>query len=269
MIRRSPRCIWMFLPLLATCHGGHEGGRSGSQTAMVEDPRGLLDAYIAKESGIEPAKADADLRKQLAVNLAKLQAAAVKGESVKGVQARSELARLEVLAHAGADAAGVYAAPADTELKQAYARYLQTLPASEYHAAHILVATEARAMEVIEELGRGADFADLATSESADDSKARGGDLGWIRPGHLPAGIFAALESLEPGDYSKRPINTAYGWHVIRLLESKPAEAAPFDRVKAQIAASLQQERYRRFLDQSLADLNVERGRAGQQGHAP
>ena len=269
MICRSPRCVWIFLALLAACHGDHAGGRSGSQAAMVADSRGLLDAYIAREAGIEPTKADADLRKQLAVKLAKLQAAAAKGESVQGVQARSELARLEVLAHAGADAAGVYAAPAEAELKQAYVRYLQTLPASEYHAAHILVATEARAMEVIEELGRGADFADLATSESADDSKARGGDLGWIRPGHLPAEIFAALESLDPGDYSKRPVNTAYGWHVIRLLERKPAVAAPFEHVKSQIAASLQQERYQRFLDQSLADLNVELGRVAQQGQAP
>jgi peptidyl-prolyl cis-trans isomerase C len=269
MMCRSHHCAMMFLFMLTACQGGHESGRSGSPAAMVAQPNGLLDAFIAKEAGIEPAQADANLRQQLALELAKLQAAATKGGSVPGAEARSDLARLEVLAHAGAEAAGVYALPTDAELEEAYRQYRQTLPASEYHAAHILVATETQAMVVIGELGRGVAFADLAAKQSADDSKSKGGDLGWIRPGQLPLELFEALYSLKPGDYSKTPIQTTYGWHVIRLLQTRPAESAPYEQVKAQIAVNLQQDRYQRFLDQSLADFHGKRGQVGVTGKDP
>jgi peptidyl-prolyl cis-trans isomerase C len=269
MICRSKFFVWTLLSLLAACHGGHEGGRSGSEAAVVAQPLGLLDAFIAKEAGIEPATADADLRQQLALKLAKLQAAAEKGGTVPGAEARSELARLEVLAHAGAEAAGVYALPADAELAKAYELYLQELPASEYRAAHILIATETQAMVVIGELDRGVSFAALAAKHSADDSKSKGGDLGWIRPGQLPFELFEALEPLKPGDYSRQPVQTRYGWHVIRLLQTRSAEAAPFEHVKAQIAVNLQQDRYQRFLDQSRAELRLQRGQVGVTGQDP
>jgi peptidyl-prolyl cis-trans isomerase C len=115
--------------------------------------------------------------------------------------------------------------------------------------AHILVANEILANAVIAELGSGDKFADVAAKRSADDSKSKGGDLGWIHPGHLPQQFFAALKSLEPGQYTKVPIHTPYGWHVIRLIATRAANPPPFDQIKAQLSTNLQQDRYRRFLD--------------------
>jgi len=89
-------------------------------------------------------------------------------------------------------------------------------------------------------------------SESADDSKSRGGDLGWIAPGKLPAEFTGALRDLKAGQLAPKPVHTIYGWHLIKLIETRVATAPPFDQVKAQLATTLQQERYGKFLAGSL-----------------
>jgi peptidyl-prolyl cis-trans isomerase C len=239
--------IWLLPVLLAAC-----GGREQVPAKSGDSSHTLLDAYIAQHASVDSASIDAERRRELEQSFAKLSAAAKLGEVVPGATARAEIARLESLAHSAAEAAGVYATPTDAELQQAYEAYLQTLPASEYHVAHILVANEILANAVIAELGGGEKFADVAAKRSADDSKAKGGDLGWIHPGHLPAAFFDALKTLKPGQYTKTPVHTPYGWHVIELIEIRPASPPAFDQVKAQLATNLQQERYRKFLDDSL-----------------
>ena len=148
--------------------------------------RELLEKYVAKETGADPAKVDSGLRRQLEVRLSQLQAAAAKAESLPGVKPKLELARLELLAYAGAEAAGVYAPPTDTELRQEYARYQQSLPAREYHASHILVADEILATAIIAELDSGKAFADVARLRSADESRNNGGDLASYPLGICP-----------------------------------------------------------------------------------
>lgn len=241
--------IWLLPVLLAAC-----GGRE-SETVKPEKPatisREVVDAYILR-TGTDPAKIESKRRDRLAVELAQLTAAAAIGESIPGASARAEITRLEALAHEAAEAAGVQAAPTDAALQQAYHAYAQTLPASEFHAAHILVANEPLAAAVIAELDGGEKFADVAAKRSADDSSSKGGDLGWIQPGHLPAEFFEALVRLKPGEYTRTPVHTAYGWHVIELLDTRFSAPPPFEEVKAQLAANLQQARYRKFLDDSL-----------------
>jgi peptidyl-prolyl cis-trans isomerase C len=238
---------WSFAVLLAAC-----GGQEWAPAKLQASPDNAVDAYIALQTGADPASIGANQRHELERKFQKLSAAAAKGTTVPGAQARAEIARLESLAHSAAEAAGVYTPPIDAELQQAYEAYLQTLPASEYHVAHILVANEILANAVIAELEGGEKFADVASKRSADDSKSNGGDLGWIHPGHLPTAFFDALKTLKPGQYIKTPVHTPYGWHVIELIEVRPASPPPFDQVKAQLATNLQQERYQKFLDDSL-----------------
>jgi len=239
--------IWLLPVLLAAC-----GGREPVPTKSGDSSHTLLDAYIAQHASVDSASIDVERRRELERSFAQLTAAAKLGEVVPGATARADIARLEILAHSAADAAGVYAPPTDAELQQTYQAHLQTLPASEYHAAHILVANEPLATAVIAELDGGEKFADVAAKRSADNSKAKGGDLGWIHPGHLPAELFTALATLKPGQYTKTPVHTPYGWHVIELIEVRPASPPPFDQVKAQLATNLQQERFQQFLDDSL-----------------
>jgi peptidyl-prolyl cis-trans isomerase C len=219
----------------------------------------LFQRYLEIKSG-SPAPIDPALRRHLLDDLIALRAAAATGSRLGDVHVQEdvELARLEVLAKAAATAAHVYEPPAGAELQSAYHDYAATLPANEFHVAHILVSTEALADALIVKLRGGADFAQLARDQSADDSAARGGDLGWIEPGNLPLEFTDAVKVLKPGQISQ-PLHTKYGWHVIKLLEIRPAAIPPFDEVKAQLAANIQQVRYEQFLKLTVANTKIEK----------
>jgi peptidyl-prolyl cis-trans isomerase C len=221
----------------------------------------LFDYYVQKRTGQLPEKIDSGLKQRLLEDLIAIDAAALAEEQSPkpGIEQEVELARLEVLGKAAADTAGVYATPSDQELQSAYQAYVTAQPAQEYHVAHILVATEALAVRVIDDLSHGKDFAALARERSADDSKTRGGDLGWIASGHLPKPFTDSVSSLKPGQYTKHPVQTPYGWHVIKLIESRPAAPPPFEQVKAQLAVNLQQERREKFIQAVLAKTTIER----------
>jgi peptidyl-prolyl cis-trans isomerase C len=221
----------------------------------------LFDYYVQKRTGQPPEKVDTGLKQRLLEDLIAIEAAALAEEQSPkpGIEREVELTRLEVLSKAAADTAGVYATPSDQDLQTAYQAYVTAQPAQEYHVAHILVATEALAVRAIDELNHGKDFAALAKERSADDSKTRGGDLGWIVPGHLPKAFTDSVSTLKPGQYTKQPVQTPYGWHVVKLMEARPATPPPFEQVKAQLAVNLQQERREKFIQAVLAKTTVER----------
>jgi peptidyl-prolyl cis-trans isomerase C len=218
--------------------------------------QGLLDYYVTQKTGIAADKIDPKIKASLLQALEQLKAAAVAEESRADptIQEELELQRIELLAHAGAVTAGVFAPQSDEDLKSEYDRFVAGLAAKEFHVAHILVATESLAAILITRLQGGADFAKLAREQSADDSKVRGGDIGWIAPGKLPVELTNAAEALKPGQITTRPVHTIYGWHVIKLLEVRAATPQSFEQVKAQLAANLQQTRYRQFLESALTN---------------
>lgn len=96
---------------------------------------------------------------------------------------------------------------------------------TEYHAAHILVETEEEAQQIIEALLAGDEFAQTAQEKSTGPSGPSGGDLGWFGPGMMVPEFEEAVMALAPGDLSD-PVQTQFGWHVIKLLETR-AKAAP------------------------------------------
>jgi len=220
----------------------------------------LFNYYVGKKSGQRPDQVDAGLKNRLFEELVALEATAAAGAAVTKPDAAQEieLGRLETLSKIAADDAGINVPPSDQELRTAYESFIKSLPANEYHVAHILLATEALAVRVILDLDQGSHFADLAKQRSADDSKERGGDLGWISSGHLPKNFMDAVGDLKAGEYTRHPIQTTYGWHVIKLIESRPAPTPPFDQVKAQVAVNLQQERRAKFIQTTLAKTKIE-----------
>jgi peptidyl-prolyl cis-trans isomerase C len=221
----------------------------------------LFDYYVLKKTGQAADKIDPGLKQHLMDELIATEAAAAAGaQSVKPADEQElELARLDALGKIAVAAAGVDSPPSDQELRTAYQAYVSSLSPNEYHAAHILVATEALALLAVSDLDRGTDFVTVAKERSADESKARAGDLGWIAPGHLPANFIDAVRNLKPGQYTKQPIKTPYGWHVIKLIDTRPASAPPFDQVKTQLAVNLQQERRAKFIQSVLAKTTVVR----------
>lgn len=241
------------------CERRTEPGAAASEAVDADGlaSTALVDYYVRQKTGVDAARVPPGTKAQLVEELTRLRAAAMLGEqrATPETLGAVELARLEIFARAAAETAGVFAAPSDAELQAAYDAYVKSLPPSEFHARHILVPTEELAHAVIAALDGGAGFAELAAQRSAEaESATRGGDLGWIRPGHLPEQFFNALGTLQDGEYTRQPVKTAYGWHVIGRIESRVGRPLPLDQVRAQLATNLLQQRYQQFLETSVAD---------------
>jgi peptidyl-prolyl cis-trans isomerase C len=127
-------------------------------------------------------------------------------------------------------------------LQAAYeARYADAEPGTEYNASHILVETQELAQQLIEELEGGADFAALAEEHSTGPSGPSGGSLGWFGEGAMVEPFQNAVQEMEPGSVRSEPVQTQFGWHVIRLNETRPAEAPVLDEVRGELAEEIRQ----------------------------
>ena len=120
----------------------------------------------------------------------------------------------------------------EEQIQAAYADWVNTLPKTEYHARHILVKDEATAQAILEKLDQGADFAELAAEHSLDPSKSEGGDLGWFTPDHMVEPFSAAVIALKAGETAEAPVQTDFGWHVVRLDETREAEIPKLDEAR-------------------------------------
>jgi peptidyl-prolyl cis-trans isomerase C len=170
-----------------------------------------------------------------------------------------ELARLNVLQQAMQDRYLKDRQPTEQELRAEYETQLAAMPKTEYHARHILVATEPFAQKIIERLDKGEKFDALAKSESMDSSKNNGGDLGWFTPGRMVPEFAGAVMSLKAGEYTHKPVQTQYGWHVIQLLETREVTPPPFDQVRQRLLQVVQAKKFRQYQDELLRNAKVEK----------
>ena len=137
----------------------------------------------------------------------------------------------------------VGAAVTDATLQAAYdARFKDAAPQTEYHAAHILVATEEEAKAVKAELDGGADFAEIAKTKSTDTgSGANGGDLGWFGKGAMVKPFEDAVIAAKVGEVTA-PIKSDFGWHLIKVAETRIAAAPPLDDLRDELAAEIEKK---------------------------
>lgn len=146
----------------------------------------------------------------------------------------------------------------DDSLQAAYdAKYAEFEPGREYHAAHILVETEEEANEIIKELDEGADFAELAREKSTGPSGPNGGDLGWFGTGMMVAPFEEAVVGMEEGTVSA-PVQTQFGWHVIKLMETRLSSAPELEEVRDELTAEIQDAAITEALEALKTDGNVE-----------
>jgi peptidyl-prolyl cis-trans isomerase C len=147
---------------------------------------------------------------------------------------------------------GVAAEPVDeTALQALYdAEYGAADAAQEYNASHILVETEAEAQAIVSELENGADFAELARARSTGPSGPNGGNLGWFGAGMMVPEFEAAVMELEPGEVGA-PVQTQFGWHVVKLNEVREQEAPGLEQVRAELEQQVRTE----AVDAELARL--------------
>jgi len=149
--------------------------------------------------------------------------------------------------------------PTEEELKTEYDARVAEMPKTEYHARHILVADEAKAKELIAQIDQGADFQKLAKENSSDGSAAEGGDLGWFNPGQMVKPFSDAVQQLEVGKYTATPVKSDFGWHVIKLEETRPTTPPPYDAVKAQLGPLVKQKQFEAHLKDLVSKAKVER----------
>jgi peptidyl-prolyl cis-trans isomerase C len=137
----------------------------------------------------------------------------------------------------------VEAATTDARLHEQYDQFVKAQPANEeVSARHILVATEDEAKAIIVDLGKGADFATIAKEKSTDPAKDNGGDLGFFTRDSMVPEFAEAAFNLGKGEYTKTPVHTQFGWHVI-LVEDRRAVAPPsFEDSKAELSKEVAHE---------------------------
>ena len=128
----------------------------------------------------------------------------------------------------------------DEVLQERYQEMVGELPVErEVHARHILLETEEAAKEVIGELDGGADFATLAQERSTGPSGPQGGDLGFFAKGQMVAPFAEAAFALEPGSYTKEPVQTQFGFHLILVEEARDQEPPSFAEMEPQLREQL------------------------------
>ncbi|ANT60602.1 peptidylprolyl isomerase [Salipiger sp. CCB-MM3] len=157
------------------------------------------------------------------------------------------------------------AAVTDEAIQAAYdAQYADADQGQEFNASHILVESEDEAKAIIEELQGGADFAEVAKEKSTGPSGPNGGELGWFSAGMMVEPFQAAVEKMEPGAITEAPVQTQFGWHVIKLNETRAKEAPALDEVRDQIAQQVQQEAVKAYMDDAIAGAEITRTEAGE-----
>ncbi len=133
----------------------------------------------------------------------------------------------------------------DEEVRARYDKEIAAAPpVNEVRASHILVDSKEKAEEIIKQLDGGADFATLAKENSKDGSANEGGDLGYFGPGRMVAEFEKAALALDVGAYTKEPVQTQFGWHVIKVTDRRQQLPPPFEKVKDQIKAAVLTEKY-------------------------
>tara|TARA_R110002124_G_scaffold64985_2_gene177449 strand:+ start:255461 stop:256432 length:972 start_codon:yes stop_codon:yes gene_type:complete len=143
----------------------------------------------------------------------------------------------------------------DKALKAAYDKYAATLSkVEEVKARHILLDTEEEALAIVKSLDDGAAFADLAKEKSKGPSGANGGDLGYFKMGEMVPEFEVAAFSLKKGDYTKAPVKTQFGYHVILLEDKRALKADSFEDKKAELEAGLRNQ----VLQDLLGDWRTE-----------
>jgi peptidyl-prolyl cis-trans isomerase C len=169
------------------------------------------------------------------------------------VATRLALLRTQIMADAAAQKYVKANEPSDQEL---HAAYDAATDKTEYHASHILVPTKEKAEQLIKKIKGGAKFEDVAKAESTDNSKANGGDLGWFTLARMVKPFGDAVKTLKKDEITPEPVQTQYGWHIIKLQDTRDA---PFDQMKAQLTNGIMQKKFADYIEGLKKTAKIEK----------
>jgi peptidyl-prolyl cis-trans isomerase C len=175
------------------------------------------------------------------------------------VAARVSVLRMRVLADTESQNYLKGKEPTEAELKAEYDSAIAAMDKTEYHARHILVATKELAEQIIKKIKGGAKFEDVAKAESTDGSKTNGGDLGWFTLARMAKPFADAVKGLKKGEMTSAPVQTQFGWHVIRLEDTREVAPPPFDQVKQQVTNGVIQKKLQAYAEGLKKTAKIEK----------
>lgn len=224
----------------------------------------VFDTYLERRTGdgavqLNPEE-QAELLNQI-INVELLAQAAAESKLDKDPQtaAQIQIQRTQFLANAAIMHFLDNNPVTDDALQAEYEQRVGSQPRQEYKARHILVKTEQEAGEIVTALDKGGDFTALATRSIEPGAAERGGDLGWFIPDQMVKPFADAVQAMEPGSHSKTPVQTQFGWHVIKLEERRDVEPPSFDELKPQLRSRLEQESIANYVTRlrEAAQINI------------
>jgi peptidyl-prolyl cis-trans isomerase C len=173
--------------------------------------------------------------------------------------AAMEMMRREQLAKAFLDDYVTSHPVSDAEIQTEYDKAKAAAGSNEYKARHILVKSEAEAKAIIGQLDKKVAFDKLAKDKSIDKgSAAKGGDLGWNVPGAFVKEFSDSMQKLKKGEFTKAPVQSQFGWHIIKLDDMRPTQFPALASVKNQVRQQLQQKRVRDAITELRSKAKVE-----------
>jgi peptidyl-prolyl cis-trans isomerase C len=146
----------------------------------------------------------------------------------------------------------------DDEVKGEYDRVRKEMGDKEFRARHILVKSEDEAKGIIAKLKGGAKFEDLAKQSDDPGSKEKGGDLDWATAGTFVPEFARAMTGLKKGETTDAPVRTQFGFHVIRLDDTRETRLPPMEEARQQISQQLQQQRFQKMLSELRGKAKLE-----------
>ncbi len=205
-----------------------------------------------------------DQKNQVLDELISMQVLASQGlkdgvEKDPDVSAQLDVVRMRVLADAESAKYLKDKDPTDADLHTEYDSAIAAMDKTEYHARHILVATKEKGEAAIKKIKGGAKFEDVAKAESTDSSKANGGDLGWFTLTRMAKPFGDAVKGLKKGEMTSAPVQTQFGWHVIKLEDTRETAPPPFEQVKQQVSNGVVQKKLQAYVDSLKKNAKIDK----------
>lgn len=237
--------------------------KSAAMVNGVSIPQSRIDMRV--KAAVAQGQADTpDLRKAIrdnSINIEVLRQEAVKNGMDKNpdVIQQIEAANQEILVSAYLQDYAKKHPITDEQLKQEYDKLKAKLGDKEYNVRHILVESEDEAKAIIAQLGKKAKFEKLASEKTKDaGSKDNGGSLGWVVPGNFVPQFASGLLQLKKGEYSKEPVQTQFGWHVIKLDDVRDLKVPTLEELKPQLQQRLQQQEIQKMISELRTKAKIE-----------
>lgn len=213
-----------------------------------------LQPELAKQPDADKAMLESLIAGELLVQEAKT----LKLDQVEEVKREIEALARQVLANAAVNRRIAEHPVSEDEIKAGYEEFTKA-NANEYHIRHILVKTEEEARTIRDQIKGSDDFTGQAKQHSLDMANAKqGGEVGWYAPMQVVKPFGDAMAKLQKGEISQ-PVQTQHGWHIIELLDTRPAKLPSLEESRERITRALAIERINLYITQLRAKAKITR----------